>query len=94
MKVLFTEYGYLSVDHTAYRHWEHEENIYNLAVNESAQANALDAFYSTWVKENIWAGGFLWKWYPDRKGHQGYFEKDYTPQGKKAEEVIKKWFTK
>jgi len=92
--ILFTEYGYLSVDRAAYRHWEHEDNIANLAVNETAQANALETLYAIWMEESIWAGGFLWKWYPDKKGHQGYFEKDYTPQGKKAEGVIKKWFTK
>jgi len=93
-QILFTEYGYLSVDRSAYRHWEHEDNIANLEVNETAQANALEALYSIWMEESIWAGGFLWKWYPDRSGHQGYFEKDYTPQGKLAEKVIKKWFTK
>ena len=43
-------------------------------------------------KEDFWAGGFLWKWFPDGMGHEGYPEKDYTPQDKPAELIIKKWF--
>ncbi|MBT8233559.1 MAG: hypothetical protein HKO66_02890, partial [Saprospiraceae bacterium] len=58
-----------------------------------AQANALVSLYQSFWHEKIWAGGFLWKWYPDRKGHNVNFKKDYTPQGKKAEEVIKNWFS-
>ena len=38
-----------------------------------------------------WKPWFLWKWFPEMKGHEGYPEKDYTPQGKLAESIIKHW---
>lgn len=90
--ILFTEYGYLSVDGCAYNNWELEKNIDNLSINELAQANAIDAVLSTFWMESFWAGGFLWKWFPNLKGHEGYLEKDYTPQGKKSLETLKEWF--
>lgn len=90
--ILFTEYGYLSADHCADKTWLNEDKIHQLPVNELAQANALEAMYATYWNEAWWAGGFLWKWFPNGMGHEGYFDKDYTPQGKMAEEVLRKWF--
>jgi hypothetical protein len=92
--ILFTEYGYLSVDGCAYQGWEIEKRIDETAINEQAQANALAALYQTFWNEPYWAGGFLWKWFPNMQGHEGYPEKDYTPQGKKAAGVVKEWYGK
>ena len=93
-KILFTEYGYLSVDHCASKAWELEKKIGSLNVNQKAQANALNALYKIYSEEDFWAGGFLWKWFPNMEGHEGYPDKDYTPQGKIAEEVITEWYGK
>jgi len=90
--VLFTEYGYLSVDGCGWRNWELEKNIEQRAINEQAQANAYEALFQTFHAESWWAGGFLWKWFPNMRGHEGYPERDYTPQGKKGEEIIRKWY--
>lgn len=90
--VLFTEYGYLSVDRCSYNTWEIEKNIESAKVNELAQANALEALYTVFNNRIWWKGGFLWKWFPELKGHEGYLEKDYTPQGKLSEQIVKKWF--
>lgn len=92
--ILFTEYGYLSVDGCANRTWELEKNRRNIPANEKAQANALEALYSTFWEEEWWAGGFLWKWYPNGRAQEGRREKDYTPQGKLAEKTISKWYNK
>ena len=91
-KIVFTEYGYLSVDGCAYKGWELEKQVRQLPINEQAQANAYDALLTTFWNQDYWAGGFLWKWFPDGMGHEGYPERDYTPQGKIAEAVIKKWY--
>lgn len=93
-KVLFTEFGYLSVDGAAGKTWELEKNIDHLDKNEDAQATALEALFDAFWNEDFWAGGFLWKWFPDGHGHEGYPEKDYTPQGKLAESIITKWYGK
>ena len=92
--ILFTEYGYLSVDGCAHKTWELEKQRRELKANEIAQSNALEALYSSLWDEEWWAGGFLWKWYPNGKAQEGRREKDYTPQGKLSEEIIKKWFEK
>lgn len=90
--VLFTEYGYLSVDGSGWRNWELENGIKNRPVNEQAQANCLEALLSTMQAEEWWAGGFLWKWFPNMRGHEGYPERDYTPQGKLGAAVLEKWY--
>ncbi len=89
--ILFTEYGYLSVDCCADKTWELEAKIRDCNINEQAQANALQALYEVFEKETFWAGGFLWKWYPKDGGHVEYPGRDYTPQGKVAYDVVKKF---
>ena len=90
--ILFTEFGYLSVDGCAYKTWELEKQRKELSVNEQAQANALEALFEVFWEKDWWAGGFLWKWYPNRKGTEERIVKDYTPQGKIAEECLQKWY--
>ncbi len=90
--VLFTEFGYLSVDGCGWRNWELENGIEERNINEQAQANCLEALFATFQPEDWWAGGFLWKWFPNMRGHEGYPERDYTPQGKLGERVLKKWY--
>lgn len=92
--ILFTEYGYLSVDGCAGKTWELEKKVHSLTINEQAQANALDALYTVFWNEEFWAGGFMWKWFPEGNGHEGYIEKDYTPQDKLSEAVMRSWFQK
>ena len=93
-QILFTEYGYLTVSGCAGKTWELEKNIRTLSLNEEAQAVAYHALFSSWWDKDFWAGGFVWKWFPDGEGHEGYPEKDYTPQGKKAEEVLRTWYAR
>ena len=92
--ILFTEYGYLSVDGCAYRAWELEKEVHQLDINEQAQANALDALFMANWNQSYWAGGFLWKWFPNMDGHEGYPEKDYTPQNKKSAAVLQRWYSR
>lgn len=93
-QILFTEYGYMSIDGCAYKAWEIEKEITSRKINEVAQANAIEALLSSFWDESFWAGGFLWKWFPDMQGHEGYIDKDYTPQGKLSEQVVTKWYEK
>ncbi len=93
MPLLFTEYGYLSVDGCASKTWELESKVDNLNINEAAQANALDALFEVFSRKSYWKGGFLWKWFPNGQGHEGYIEKDYTPQNKKAFQTVQHWYS-
>ena len=82
----------MSVDGSAHNNWELEENIKSLDENQAAQAIAIDALHQVFSSEPYWKGGFLWKWYPGMQGHEGYPDKDYTPQGKEAEKILERWF--
>jgi len=95
--IVFTEYGYMSIDGCAYKNWELEHKRTEIPVNQLAQANAIEGVFESFWNEEWWGGGFLWKWYPNYRGEgQGrrarFRAADYTPQGKQAEEVLKKWF--
>ncbi len=92
--VVFTEFGYLSVDGCAYNTWELEAKVKSIPVNEQAQANAIHALLETFWEEPYWYGGFIWKWFPQMKGGEGYNSRDYTPQGKVGHAVLKEWYSK
>ena len=92
--IIFTEYGYLTVDGCAYNAWELEGKIKQLPRNEQAQANAIEALLTEFGQHDWWHGGFLWKWFPNGEGGEGYNDRDYTPQGKKAEKILQQYYNK
>ncbi|BDS11038.1 glycoside hydrolase family 113 [Aureispira anguillae] len=87
--ILFTEWGYLSLDGCAYQTWKLEKNRSSASINEQAQANAAQALLETFGKEDWWAGGFQWKWYADLATSSQDRSDDYTPQGKMAADVLR-----
>ncbi|HMW38226.1 MAG: hypothetical protein K1X68_02870 [Saprospiraceae bacterium] len=91
-QILFTEFGYMSCEGAAGKSWELEKILDDCNVNEQTQADCFDALFRSCWPEKFWAGGFVWKWYPEGMGHEGFPEKDYTPQHKKAEWIIQKWY--
>ena len=52
--VLFTEYGYLSVDGCAFNTWELEAKVKQLKINHEAQANAIHALFEIFWNEPYW----------------------------------------
>jgi len=90
--ILFTEFGYLTVDNCAWQNWELEKVIDDCQVNQQAQANALQGLFESFWNKDFWAGGFLWKWFPEGQGHEGFKPKDYTPQGKLGAKVLAEWY--
>jgi hypothetical protein len=93
-QILFTEYGYLAVDGAAGKTWELEKEMHTLPVNEQAQANGYEALIGAFGEEDFWAGGFLWKWFPKGYHRQERAMMDYTPQGKKAQQILAKEYAK
>lgn len=89
--VLFTEFGYRSVDFAAKEPWISTRN--KQSVNLGAQNNALKAIYLEFWKENWFSGGFLWKWFLNYKKGGGVNNNLFTPQNKPAEKTIKTLFT-
>ncbi len=86
--VIFTEIGYKSVDACAHEPW----NPTSTNLNLQAQANATQAFFEVFANKPWFKGAFFWKWYPKHETSGGTNNKDYTPQNKPAETLIKKCF--
>ncbi len=89
--VLFTEYGYRSVDYSLDKPWE---SYTKGAANMEIQKIALEAFYEVFWQEDYIAGGYLWKWFSNNKKAGGLKDIGYTPQNKPAINVIKKWYSR
>ena len=88
--ILFTEYGYRSVDFNGLRPWE--SNQVQGAVNLLAQTNATQAIYNQFWQEDWFAGGFIWKWFHNHSDSGGSRNNRFTPQNKPAETLIRKLY--
>ena len=87
--VLFTEYGYRSIDYATRKPWEsYTDGIMNL----QAQQNAYEALFQKFWKEPWIAGGFFWKWFDAHTHSDVPMNLDFTPQDKPASEVIQHWY--
>lgn len=90
LPVLFTEFGYRSMDYTAKKPWlvdRSEENV-----NLEGQANAKTAIFEEFWVEDWFAGGFVWKWFIHHGEVGGEKDNRFTPQNKPAEEIIKLFY--
>jgi len=88
--ILFTEFGYRSVDYTGKEPWKYDS--YEAIPNLEAQTNATKALFETFWKEDWFAGGFIWKWFHDHENVGGKNDNQFTPQNKPVEAVIKNQF--
>ena len=88
--VIFTEYGYKSIDYATIGHWKVSPDT--LSANKTGQANAYESIYQTFWHEPWFKGGFLWKWHLFDARVNKNDKPGFTPQGKPAMAVIEKWF--
>ncbi|WP_044402304.1 glycoside hydrolase [Lacinutrix sp. Hel_I_90] len=88
--VVFTEFGYRSVDFTGKEPWKFDRSMTN--VNLEAQTNTTKALFETFWKEDWFAGGFVWKWFHDHQSSGGQSNSQFTPQNKPVEKVIKDYY--
>lgn len=81
--VLFTEYGYRSMDYAGRRPWE--SGMEDVVANNQAQVNLLEAFYREVFPQPYVAGGFLWKYHLEAgRSHPTR----YSPQEKPALKTV------
>ena len=90
--ILFTEFGYRSMDYTAKKPWLVDRN--EMDVNLKAQADATQAIFDEFWSEEWFAGGFIWKWFIHHDRSGGIEDNRFTPQNKPAEETIREFFAK
>lgn len=89
-QIIFTEYGYRSIDYTAAGHWNVEDK--SKEVNLDGQVNAYEGMFQALEQEDWFAGGFLWKWHISGYRNGGLEDDRFTPQNKPVEKVIAKWY--
>lgn len=88
--VIFTEYGYRSIDYTADGHWKYDQDT--LKTNFTAQMNAYKGLYNAVWQKPWFHGGFLWKWYLETYRNPDRLSKMFTPQQKPVIEVIQEQY--
>jgi hypothetical protein len=85
--IIFTEVGYKSVSGSNTQPW-------NAALaggyDPEEQANCYEAFFEVWPQFSSWMQGVFWWDWP--VAPPSSTDTDYTPRGKPAEEVLKKWY--
>ena len=90
-RVIFTEYGYRSMDFALKEPWNSSREVSGL--NHGLQARALQSLYEEFWDEDWFAGGFLWKWHQGE--NSGGIQNDrFTPQNKPAEKIVKEYYSK
>lgn len=89
-QVLFTEFGYRSVDYTGKEPWKSDRSMNT--VNLDGQVNATKALFETFWNEPWFAGGFVWKWFIDHNNVGGENNSRFTPQNKPVEKTIQHYF--
>ncbi|WP_296311228.1 glycoside hydrolase family 113 [Winogradskyella sp. UBA3174] len=88
--ILFTEYGYRSVDYTGKEPWRYDRSM--TSINLEAQNNATQALFDAVWNEEWFAGGYLWKWFTDHNNVGGIENNQFTPQNKPVEDIIKTFY--
>lgn len=91
-QILFTEFGYRSVDYAGKEPWKSDRSMTN--VNLESQANTTQSLFDCFWKEDWFAGGFLWKWFHNYNHVGGTEDTQFTPQNKPVEKLIKNHFMK
>ncbi len=86
-KILFTEFGYRSVDFSGKEPWNSDYTL--KGVNFEAQTNLFNALFEEIWKEDWFAGGYLWKWFINHNDVGGLEDNMFTPQNKPVESLIK-----
>ncbi|CAL68552.1 glycoside hydrolase family 113 [Christiangramia forsetii] len=90
-QVVFTEYGYRSIDYSLKEPWNSNRDI--IGTNHSLQARALKVIYEEFWTQSWFAGGYIWKWH-QHETSGGLDNNRFTPQNKPAENIIKEYYEK
>jgi hypothetical protein len=89
-RVIFTEFGYRSVDFAGKEPWNSDHTITD--VNLEAQNNTTQALFEEIWNQEWFEGGFVWKWFIDHNKSGGWDDSQFTPQNKPVEAIIRAHF--
>lgn len=89
-KILFSEYGYRSMDYAGKKPWKSDQKIGK--TNYKAQNVLLKGILDTFWDESWFAGGFLWKWFPHFKKYKARHHNRFSIQEKPAQKTIRQYY--
>lgn len=94
--ILFTEVGYKSSANAAIEPWAWIDygGDDDLEQSDKTQANCYQAVFETLWRQEWFAGMHVWQWRSDHRDRRGKNHIDFTPQGKKAQEIISEGYAK
>lgn len=84
-RYLFTEIGYPSHERGAAYPWNYSANA---RADHVLQAKCYAAMYRQWQSDARLEGLYVWNWF----GFRDRSDRGYTPRGKMAEEILKRWY--
>jgi hypothetical protein len=87
--LLFSEVGWCSLENAASEPWDYTRE--ELRVDLQLQKRLYEGFFRAWHNNPNLGGFIIWNWKP---GDGGAGDKDYTPENKPAEQVLKEWMAK
>jgi len=87
--VIFTEVGWCSQEGAAHEGWNYYANQKATDEGEREQAMLYDCFMRAWSTEPGVGGIIWWEWDASGGGRDDF---NYTPQGKLAEGLLRRWF--
>jgi hypothetical protein len=85
--LMFTEVGWCSLQNAASEPWDYTQT--DLPADNDLQKRLYEAFFNVWYGDPQLGGFMIWEWPPGPAE-----EKGYSPKGKPAEEVLKKWMAR
>ncbi|MGA2172104.1 MAG: dockerin type I domain-containing protein [Sedimentisphaerales bacterium] len=90
-QIIFTEVGYGSYDGSNITPWAWLAPEDPTPVDLNEQADCYEALFSACAARDWWAGVFWWNWETD-PNYDGREGRDFSPQNKPAEDVIKAYY--
>lgn len=87
--IIFTEVGWCSQEGAAKEGWNYYAKQEATELGRKEQAVLYESFLKNWASEPAVGGIIWWEWDRTEGGHTSY---GYTPRGKEAETILRRWF--
>ena len=78
--------GYRSINLPTSKPWDY--SLRDQPFNGQNQSDALEALFVSFENKSWWAGGFIWKWFPNHTNSGGNSGTTFSPHNKPAKAVI------
>lgn len=90
MPVLFVEVGYTTRRDAAVQPWLWPDDMEDVVIDEAEQARALLASFRAFLREEWFAGFFVWRYYADLDDVSQEAIWGFSPHAKRAERVLER----